>query len=101
MHLAVTQSEKRSYKRPKCVLIAYRSRNISHGLTVIHPILKIVFQFDKYCARGLSEFNRSTDICLYNQYTSIVRVVHYHWHVYFVSFIHLKWKSWSSSLLCL
>ena len=29
---------KRSYKRPKCALIAYRSRNISHGL-LLHPVL--------------------------------------------------------------
>ena len=27
---------RRSYKRPKCALIAYRSRNISHGL-LLHP----------------------------------------------------------------
>ena len=29
---------KRSYKRPKCALIAYMSRNISHGL-LLHPVL--------------------------------------------------------------
>ena len=29
---------KKSYKRPKCALIAYRSRNISHGL-LLHPVL--------------------------------------------------------------
>ena len=29
---------KRSYKRPKCALIAYRSRNISNGL-LLHPVL--------------------------------------------------------------
>ena len=29
---------KRSYKRPKCALIAYRSRNISHGF-LLHPVL--------------------------------------------------------------
>ena len=29
---------KRSYKRPKCALIVYRSRNISHGL-LTHPVL--------------------------------------------------------------
>ena len=28
---------KRSYKRPKCTLIAYSSRNISHGL-LLHPV---------------------------------------------------------------
>ena len=55
---------KRSYKRPKCALIAYRSRNSSHGL-LLHPVfgsqwciqsLKIIFQFHEYCARGLSRF---------------------------------------------
>ena len=29
---------KRFYKRPKCALIAYRSRNISHGF-LLHPVL--------------------------------------------------------------
>ena len=28
----------RSYKRPKCALIVYRSGNISHGL-LLHPVL--------------------------------------------------------------
>ena len=48
---------KRSYKRPKCALIVYRSRNISHGMMAITPSfgsqwwiqsLKIIFQFDEY-----------------------------------------------------
>ena len=29
---------KRSYKRPKCALISYRSRNISHGF-LLHPVV--------------------------------------------------------------
>ena len=61
---------KRSYKRPKCALIAYRSRNISHGL-LLHPVLghsdafnlkKIIFQFHEYCARGLSKFKSCMEV---------------------------------------
>ena len=60
---------KKSYKRPKCALIAYRSRHISHGF--LSPSfgsqwwiqsLKIIFRFDEYCARGLSKFNSCTEV---------------------------------------
>ena len=100
---------KRSYKRPKCALIAYRSRNISHGL-LLHPVLGHSDAFNLYKLSSsfmnivqealiISSRARSSEICLYNQYSSIKEFVNY--HVYFVSFMHLEWISWTSSLSCL
>ena len=72
---------KRSYKRPKCALIAYtRSRSISHGL-LLHPVLghsdafqslKIIFQFHEYCARGLSKFKSCMEVLRYAYIINIV-----------------------------